>query len=169
MLLCRLDVKQFSLLEKLKVLHHFLHQNVLGCFVVATSFVRTFHWSSLVATACPVHKMICRAQHFIFCVFILVWFWFLIFCEFWKNCSDFFWFLNFDFCFSLELDSWSLIFYWFCALKFSKLFILILVPKKSSMLCTVYSSLHVIILQCSFNLPMPDSKSAQNWYFFLHT
>ena len=106
---------------------------MLGCFVVATSFVWTFHWSSLVATACPVHKMICRAQHFIFCVLILVWFWFLIFCEFWKNCSDFFWFLNFDFCFSLELDSWSLIFYWFWALKFSKLFILILVPKKSSM------------------------------------
>ena len=105
---------------------------MLGCFVVATSFVWTFHWSSLVATACPVHKMICRAQHFIFCVLILVWFWFLIFCEFWKNCFDFFWFLNFDFCFSLELDSWSLIFYWFCALKFSKLFILILVPKKSS-------------------------------------
>mgnify|MGYP007024278535 CR=1 FL=1 len=106
---------------------------MLGCFVVATSFVWTFHWSSLVETACPVHKMICRAQHFIFCVLILVWFWFLIFCEFWKNCSDFFWFLNFDFCFSLELDSWSLIFYWFCALKFSKIFILILVPKKSSM------------------------------------
>ena len=105
---------------------------MLGCFVVATSFVWTFHWSSLVATACPVHKMICRAQHFIFCVLILVWFWFFV--SFGKNCSDFFWFLNFDFCFSLELDSWSLIFYWFCALKFSKLFILILVPKKSSML-----------------------------------
>ena len=87
---------------------------MFGCFVVATSFVWTFHWSSLVATAFPVHKMICRAQHFIFCVLIFDFGLILIFCELWKKLLWFF----------LILELWFLLLTWTWFLRFDFLLIL---------------------------------------------
>ena len=99
-----------------------------GCNIFCVDFSLVIISSNCLS--CPQDDLSSATLHLLRVDFGLI----LIFCELWKNCSDFFWFLNFDFCFSLELDSWSLIFYWFCALKFSKLFILNLVPKESSML-----------------------------------
>ena len=75
-----------------------------GCNIFCVDFSLVIISSNCLS--CPQDDLSSATLHLLRVDFGLI----LIFCELWKNCSDFFWFLNFDFCFSLELDSWSLIF-----------------------------------------------------------